>query len=141
MINALLWNSELQCFDYLQAPDNDLTRLKSAIAISLFTDARVPDSELPAGMENQGWWGDYDMTDSIGSRLWLLKRSKITSAVINSARDYINQALKWLVTDGKLLAIDLTVERQGIDWLVYQINCQLPDGSWEKIVLEQEYGV
>lgn len=141
MILAIDWDASNNRLDITFATDSELTRLRSAIVISLFTDARVPDAEVPDGEQNRGWWGDYDQTQSMGSRLWLLARAKITADTINAARDYVRDATQWLVDAGRLLAITVTVERLDRERLAYQLDCQLPSGTWEKIVMEQSYDV
>ena len=35
-----------------------------------------------------------------GSRLWLLKRGKVSTATIALAKSYIEEALQWLLNDG-----------------------------------------
>ncbi len=87
--------------------------LRSAMIISLFTDARArPDDELPqAGADPRGWWGDCgnaDPIDRMGSRLWLLDRAKLTPAVALRARDIVLEALNWLLSDG--VVRELTIE-------------------------------
>jgi len=142
-ILAVIWDSNNQRLDVAPRPNTQLTKLTTAIAISLFTDASVNDDELPDGEENRGYWGDMDLVanESLGSKLWLLNRSKITTETINKARDYITEAVQWMIDSGNLLAIEITVERQGLDRLAYQLNCQLTDGNWEQIIMEQTYDV
>lgn len=91
----------------LKIENGDLTGdngLETAISISLFTDKRVGDEELPPLEKNKkGWWGDMfpDVDqDQIGSRLWLLNREKRTTEVLRRAEDYVTEALKWLIDDG-----------------------------------------
>ncbi len=116
---ALLWNDALFGAD-LALVDGQLVTddgLRTAVIISLFTDRRAgPDDELPEdGADRRGWWGDdiAEMPgDLIGSRLWLLRRAKFTSANINRARDYAREALAWLVEDG--VAASVEVEAAGI---------------------------
>ena len=76
---ALAWNNRLGAGDIcvvgadLQAEAG----LDTAILISLFTDARVREDELPPGHTwRRGWWGDdvEDEPDITGSKLWLLRR-------------------------------------------------------------------
>ena len=80
---ALAWNNRLGAGDIcvvgadLQAEDG----LDTAILVSLFTDARVREDELPPGHTwRRGWWGDGvdDEPDTTGSKLWVLRRSKAT---------------------------------------------------------------
>jgi len=83
--------------------DGDVVRdesLRGAIIVSLFTDAE--DADLTTG-ERRGWWADAlnaDPTDRIGSKLWLLRREKETSQVLNSAKTYAEDALAWMLADG-----------------------------------------
>ncbi len=86
--------------------------LRTAIIISLFTDARARDDDtLPEpGADRRGWWGDCfndDPNDRIGSRLWLLEREKLTEATRLKARDICREALAWLVDDGVASAVDV----------------------------------
>lgn len=101
--------------------------LRSAILISLFSDARAPDAaELPEpGGDRRGWWGDAVSADTgsalvarddprnfIGALLWLLGRSKVTQPVIQRARQHAAEALDWILRDGIASGIDLAVEAQ-----------------------------
>ena len=90
--------------------------LRTAIIISLFTDARAePDDPLPADAERRGWWGDalpQIEGDRIGSRLWLLRREKRLPAALDRARGYAAEALAWLVEDG--VAAQVGVEAEAI---------------------------
>jgi len=74
--------------------------LQTAIIISLFTDRVARDDDDIDGDDRRGWWGDADEENDIGSRLWLLRRQKLTQAVAQKAEDYSREALQWLVTDG-----------------------------------------
>ena len=86
--------------------------LQTAIIISLFTDrlANV-DDVIPDGTTNhRGWWADAlpeSENDLIGSRLWLLLREKETQAVVNRAREYVIEALQWLIEDGVAHRVDV----------------------------------
>ena len=142
-ILAIIWDSNNQRLDVAPRQNTQLTKLTTAIAISLFTDASVNTDELPDGEENRGYWGDMHLPSgqSLGSKLWLLNRAKITKETINKARDYITEATQWMIDGGNLLAIEITVERQALDRLVYQLNCQLTNGDWEQIIMEQTYAI
>lgn len=104
----------------LQLAGGDLMRddsLLTAIIISLFTDRQAePGDELPAGgNDRKGWWADATLPaslaggkDKIGSRLWLLKREKQLPIVLTRIKEYAEEALAWLVTDGHALAVAVT---------------------------------
>jgi phage gp46-like protein len=81
------------------ASGNDLA---TAVIISLFTDrVAAPDDALPDNTgDRRGWWGDEGQNIPIGSRLWLLARSKLTQQVANDAVTYAQESLGWMVSDG-----------------------------------------
>lgn len=89
--------------------------LQTAVIISLFTDRRAEDGdELPDGTtDRRGWWGDaYAQVDNdrIGSKLWLLSRSKQTAETARLAQTYASEALQWLIDDGIADRVDVTTE-------------------------------
>lgn len=87
--------------------DNDLATdegLQTAIIMSLFSDARIDADEVEDGIKDRrGWWGDeFPDTegDAIGSKLWLLDRSKIIQETLNRAEQFATDALQWMIDDG-----------------------------------------
>lgn len=107
--------------------------LRTAIIISLFTDARAADDDvLPQlGGDRRGWWGDAEPDvegDQIGSKLWLLERSKITPTVLNRAREYSSAALAWLLADGIVSDVAVEVETHRPDTLAIGVTIERPDG-------------
>jgi len=108
-------------------PADPLTR---AVIISLFTWRRAEsgdDTDTAAG-----WWGDtYPpvQNDRIGSRLYLLRREKLTNKTPEQARAYIRQALQWLVDDGVAARVDVSAERTGITTLSVSVAVSKTDGT------------
>lgn len=101
---ATFWSPQDSRGDWAVA-NSDLASgsdLETAVLISLFTDRRAdPDDVIPdGGQDRRGWWGDLYADKPIGSKLWLLDRSKRTEAVRQRAQGYIADALQWLVDDG-----------------------------------------
>jgi phage gp46-like protein len=96
----------------LVGPDLDTTNdLATAVIVSLFTDrlADVADKLPQNETDRKGWWGDTyaDNTgDLIGSRLWLLFRTKSNDRTPLIAKGYILEALQWLVDDEAAAAVD-----------------------------------
>jgi phage gp46-like protein len=95
--------------------------LETAVIISLFTDRRAkPSDKLPsAGDDRRGWWGDTFPAvrgDRIGSRLWLLHRSKQLPEVVALTRDYARECLQWLIDDGiaRRITVKAEVVRTGV---------------------------
>ena len=83
--------------------------LLPAVLVSLFTDARCEKTELPKAETSQrGYFGDAVSSAVTGSKLWLLNRTKYNNETLIKAKEYAQDALAWLVTDG--LAKDVQVE-------------------------------
>lgn len=110
------------------ASGDDLT---SAVLISLFTDRQANDDDVPpdGGNDLRGWWGDADEDVLIGSRLWLLDRSKLTPAVANTAKIYIEEALKWLIDDQVALGVSVATAIASSSQLNSLITITRQDGS------------
>lgn len=105
--------------------------LSRAVVISLFTWRRADDSDdYDHELGKQGWWGDSLYEDEIGSKLWQLLRSKITSETLLRAQEMADDALKWLVEDGICTEISVSVERDSND----------PNRINLSVILEQEHG-
>lgn len=79
--------------------------LHTAILLSLFTDRLARADDDIDGDDRRGWWGDSGATSAIGSRLWLLRRQKLTTQVAIKAEDYAREALAWLMEDAVVSAI------------------------------------
>lgn len=135
---ALSWNADTQQAELVEAEDTLETWLRSAVIMSLFTDARATADEEPDITERRGYWGDIDLDgdDSLGSKLWLHRRSKLTNDVANTVRDEAQAALDWLVEEGHVSALVVTVERHPPDRLAYQIDITLLDGETLSMTLE-----
>lgn len=88
---------------------NDLI---TALFISIFTDRSALASDvIPDGSnDRRGWLGDLGEDVPIGSRLWLLDRAKQTPDTLARAKEYIAEALQWMIDDGVAGSIDLYVE-------------------------------
>lgn len=103
--------------------------LTRAVVISLFTHRRAdPDDNADVPM---GWWGDtWPMVanDRYGSKLWLLQRSKLTNALVNTVRTYIRESLQWMLDDGVVSRVDIDVQRTGINELGNSIVLWRRDG-------------
>lgn len=131
---ALQWDFDNSVGD-LSITDNDLTHeqgLTSAVMISLFTDQRANiDDPLDDPSDRRGWWGDTLESDGdrIGSKLWLLYRQKITTQVLAKIKEYIQDALQWMLDDRVVIDIDITVERNAIDRIYTAIDLYRQKGS------------
>ncbi|AZE46941.1 Bacteriophage protein GP46 [Pseudomonas chlororaphis] len=122
----------------------DLHRaLTRAVLISLFTWRRAADDDPLDDEERFGWWGDSFPTvadDRIGSRLWLLRRVKLTRQTQLDAEFYAREALQWLIDDGHCSAVEIISERLDDQRLNLRTTLVLangerldinPDNSWQ----------
>jgi len=130
---ALMWSSATGDAD-LTMIDSDIASdrgLATAVALSLFTDRRaVNDDAPPSGdaRDRRGWWADQfaDTTgDLFGSRLWLLERATLTNETVMRAKEYVREALAWMIDDKVAAGIDITVEATD-SGLVFSIGVQQP---------------
>ena len=82
---------------------NDLATggdLRTAVILSLFTDRGSA-------------WQDSLEGVALGSRLFGLRRAKRTQATLLQARDYCQEALAWLVSDGVAASVAVQTAWQG----------------------------
>lgn len=99
--------------------------LKTAICLSLFTDRIADDDDqIDDPDDRRGCWIDA-FNPRLGSRLWELKRQKITPYFCQRARDYALESLQWLIDDGVVEAIDVglsTASVKGQIWLHVSVS-------------------
>ena len=146
---AIIWSNtrapaggdwKMQGADLLRGGD-----LGTAILFSLFSDAQArADDTIPDGTDDRrGWWGE----PSLGSRLWLLDRSKLTQAVALKAENYASDAVQWLIEDGAVAAIDIvsTIKAPETLWLTVTAYRTAADKiakkyawAWSGVLFSQE---
>lgn len=116
----IIWDNNLMSGD-IEFDNGDLTidnGLETAVIISLHSDRRASDDDiLPDDRSNdrRGWWGDQvsDVADDeVGSKLYLLERSKTTQSTLIETEIYIRDCLQWMIDDEVIISIDVEVERQ-----------------------------
>lgn len=123
--------------------DTDKNLIRTVV-ISLFTWRCAGPDDPVDDEERYGWWGDSFpkvADDRIGSRLWLLRRVKLTDRTQRDAEFYANEALQWLVDDGQVLDIAITSERAGADRLNLRVVLTLFNGSVLNIDSDQLWQV
>ena len=114
---AITYNAEKKYYDYTVV-DGDLAidnGLESMVQMSLLTDARTEESEVDDPDDRRGWWGDLTERKDfrMGSKLWLLKRSKILRQTPAQAQGYIYSALKWMIEEGIARKIEVSATIAG----------------------------
>ncbi len=106
--------------------------LTRAVVISLFTWRRAATDDPVDDDERFGWWGDSYPTiadDHIGSRLWLLRRVKLTADTQRDAEFYAREALQWLLDDQQVLEVDVLSERADSHRLNLRVILTVPSGA------------
>lgn len=106
--------------------------MQTAVLISLFTDGLARSDDPYEGTDRRGWWGDLDNEKSIGSRLWLLRREKLTRDVAMRAEQYAEEALAWMKNDGIARDIQATSEIIFPNRLNLIIRYLPPDSDWQE---------
>lgn len=107
----------------------DLTR---AVIISLYTWRRAATDDPVDDEELFGWWGDsYPAIadDRIGSRLWLLRRVKLTAQTQRDAEFYAREALQWLLDDGQVIGLEVSSEQVDLNRLNLLTTLTVPSGA------------
>lgn len=108
-------------YDLALGPDGRLAddqSLRTAVLVSLLTEARANPEDVPEGAPRGGWWGDsypFEAGEALGSRLWVLLRTKILSGSIALLEQEITDRLQWLVRDGWAVAVQADIRRVGDD--------------------------
>ena len=109
----------MECF--INGKQADITEyeadeLVQAVLISLFSWRRSDEDDGIQIPYRQGWGGDsFSPTtdDRIGSKLWLLRREKLTREVIARAKDYAEESLRWMLEDAVAKSVVVETERDG----------------------------
>ena len=143
----LIWSQDDQAC-ILSFENNDLVTSRSLLTpvlVSLFTDARANNSDaLPdsGNLDQRGWWGDATNLDksgdTVGSRLWLIERAKNLESVLADAKEYIEEALQWMIDEGIATTIDVLTEAQG-STLAFRVSITKPGNTTESYKFEQEW--
>src|SRR6516164_9240783 len=112
--------------DWLLLNDGTLDEtqaLATAVIVALGTDALADPSDIlpdPDSTDRRGWWGDLDAGEiwggwPIGSRLWLLKRSKIVDgnaqegSTLVKVKNFITEAIQPFIDIGLASRQDVSV--------------------------------
>lgn len=133
----MVWDNDRGTFDIGRTPLGGIDagdQLGGAVVVSLFTDLTADPADMTPdlGTDRRGWWADAarDVTDRMGSLLWLELRQKKTDAVRRRIEEKAQDALAWLIEDG--LASDVTVSAtfpaQLVDAVVLSVIVTQPNG-------------
>ena len=131
---ASFWNVDEMFADW-QKGLGELTTgndLQTAILDSLFTDRLARADDDYEGSDRRGWWGDSGEESQLGSRLWLLRRKKLTPDVAKKAEEYSSEALNWLKVDGVVSEVIPVARIVLPDRLNLIIRYHAPRKNWQE---------
>ena len=81
--------------------DIELTStIDTALLMSIYCERRADFSEVALSKYRRGWCGNvllYDLLFEIGSKLWLLKQSRVIPHNLERAKRYALEALQWMI--------------------------------------------
>jgi phage gp46-like protein len=114
---------------------DDTQALATAVIVALGTDRLANVGDIlpnPDSSDRAGWWGDMDAAEvwdgwPIGSRLWLLKRTKIVGpedpegATVTRVEDYIREAIQPFIDMKIASSFDVAAARVGIQRIDAQV--------------------
>lgn len=118
--------------------------LRRAVTISLFSWRRAAIDDALDDADRQGWWGDCapsEAGDQIGSRLYLLRRRTLTDDTLRDARDYAEEALRWMTDDEIVTTVTVTAERLGNDRLNLVVLLTELNGETLKLAFEDTWSL
>ncbi|HCN6730996.1 TPA: phage GP46 family protein [Escherichia coli] len=131
---ASFWNVDEMFADW-QKGLGELTTgndLQTAILDSLFTDRLARADDDYEDSDRRGWWGDSGEESQLGSRLWLLRRKKLTPDLAKKAEEYSSEALNWLKVDGVVSEVIPVARIVLPDRLNLIIRYQAPGKDWQE---------
>jgi phage gp46-like protein len=116
----------------IQVDGVDLLRdpgFETSVLISLFTDARASDSDTLPGtsVSRRGYFGSHLVGHNIGSKLWLLERSKLDDNTMRLAEQYVSEALDWMRVDGIAASIEVIAVKGGKRRLNFSVRIKRKD--------------
>lgn len=131
-----VWNADELHADWLETGGALVSGddYQTAVIISLFTDRQAREDDKYEDNDRRGWWGDSESSEQMGSRLWLLRREKLTPQVRQRAEDYASEALRWLLGDRIVKAIEPVAHIVYPNRLNLFIRYQVPQSdNWETL--------
>jgi phage gp46-like protein len=127
----LVWNPDAGSADLEKSGTVFATGdgLETALVLAIFCDRRAdPDDPLPPGItDRRGWWA---RPNGIGSKLWLLKRAKVTTDTVRRAKEYLEEATARFVELGVVERVEVDTWRAGTNTLGINVALFKGTASW-----------
>ncbi len=109
----------------------------TAIYVSLFTDARATEDQMPIPERRRGWGGNERTPgQQMGGLLWLFEQPRMDRDLANALEDAADGALQWMVTEGYARSVKSTVTLINTERLNLAIRIVHVDGRVEEPLFE-----
>ena len=83
----------------------------TVLFVSLFTDARAPETIVLKPENRRGWMGDIESPiegRQLGGLLWLASPRRLNQKTLNEVLDYARKSLSWITEDGLAKRIEVS---------------------------------
>lgn len=104
----------------------------TAIWISLFTDARAPDTIVVTPENRRGWLGNVESPvegRELGGLLWVAEQRRLNQDTVNEVVDYAGKSLEWFVEDGIATSIEVSGVIVPLSGILLTIVINVPQGE------------
>lgn len=113
-IDAVLTKNSNGVYDFTLDSGGDIFTknfLDTMILMSIFCERRATSAEMQASHLRRGWIGNESTPGfEVGSKLWLFKQARLTRDILNDMASVLNEAFKYMITDGIALKVTSSVE-------------------------------
>ena len=97
-------------FNIVNGDIEGLDSFKTAIEVSLFSDARADSTQVLSPQDRRGWIGDLTTPiegQKYGSLLWLVQQERLTQSTLNKCVSFARSALQWMVDQGQAINVSV----------------------------------
>lgn len=120
MVDILLTNEKgYYDFKVVRGEIVTTTGFETSLILSLFSDRRADISEVPEIELRHGWWGNLILRDilnkplfEMGSKIWLTYQARSDQTTLNFIKNYVEEALIWLIEEQYVKNIAVTVRKE-----------------------------
>lgn len=104
----------------------------TAIWISLFTDARAPETIVVTPENRRGWLGDVESPvegRDLGGLLWVAEQRRLNQDTVNEVVDYARKSLEWFIQDGLATSVEVSGVIVPLSGILLTIVINVPQGQ------------
>ncbi len=136
-IDAILQELAGGIYDLTIGFDGDIATEDSfdtALVVSLLSDRRANESEVPESHRRRGWIGN-EVTPGfeIGSKVWLFEQARLNRTTMNGIADAARDALQWFIDDDLVVAVrNVQVALVGRDQVSLEVTIERTSSEVEK---------